>query len=234
MPLLFRILQHVWLRRCSTEFGGHMKERIHEQKQKKKESHNCQDQTMRSAIVYTYLRAFSTLLPPSLSPEAIRKALASGLLIFFSCSSGIDFFGFIGAGINPVFHFVSFLFLLLSFSLYILNGQTSSLRKSFFKAKRLHCASKTMMKPSKALLLATCPENQGVKAVISVAVMFFLATIVVAIRFYVRLVMLHGATGWDDYFILGSLVRFFFFFIFKFLCSPDRPLLEKRGGDAVV
>lgn len=66
------------------------------------------------------------------------------------------------------------------------------------------------MKPS-ALLLATCPENQGVKAVISVAVMFFLATIIVAIRFYVRLVMLHGATGWDDYFILGSLVSFYFY-----------------------
>lgn len=75
-----------------------------------------------------------------------------------------------------------------------------------------------MMKPSKALLLATCPENHGVKAVISVAVMFFLATIVVAVRFYVRLVMLHGATGWDDYFILGSLVSFFSFFII-FLCS---------------
>lgn len=61
------------------------------------------------------------------------------------------------------------------------------------------------MKPS-ALLLATCAENQGVKAVISVAVMFFLATIVVAVRFYIRLVMLHGATGWDDYIMLGSLV----------------------------
>lgn len=65
------------------------------------------------------------------------------------------------------------------------------------------------MKPS-ALLLATCAENQGVKAVISVAVMFFLSTLIVAIRFYVRLVMLHGATGWDDYFILGSLVSFIF------------------------
>lgn len=72
------------------------------------------------------------------------------------------------------------------------------------------------MKPS-PLLLATCPENQGVKAVISVAVMFSLATITVAIRFYVRLVMLRGAIGWDDYFMLGSLVGFLF------LCSPDRP-----------
>lgn len=77
------------------------------------------------------------------------------------------------------------------------------------------------MKPS-ALMLASCPENQGVKAVISVAAMFFLATIIVAMRFYVRLVMLHGATGWDDYFILGSLVSFYF------LCSPNRPLV--RGG----
>lgn len=71
-----------------------------------------------------------------------------------------------------------------------------------------------MMKPS-PLLLATCPENQGVKAVISVAVMFFLATITVAIRFYVRLVMLRGATGWDDYFILGSLVSFFYFYVLR-------------------
>ena len=59
---------------------------------------------------------------------------------------------------------------------------------------------------SSALLLATCAENQGINAVISVAVMFFLATITVAVRFYIRLVMLHGATGWDDYFMLGSLV----------------------------
>lgn len=61
---------------------------------------------------------------------------------------------------------------------------------------------------SSALLLATCAENQGIKAVISVAVMFFLAIIIVAVRFYIRLVMLHGATGLDDYFMLGSLVSF--------------------------
>lgn len=61
---------------------------------------------------------------------------------------------------------------------------------------------------SSALLLATCAENQGIKAVVSVAVMFFLATIIVAVRFYIRLVMLHGATGLDDYFMLGSLVSF--------------------------
>lgn len=61
---------------------------------------------------------------------------------------------------------------------------------------------------SSALLLATCGENQGIKAVISVAVMFFLAIIIVAVRFYVRLFMLRGATGWDDYFMLGSLVSF--------------------------
>lgn len=81
---------------------------------------------------------------------------------------------------------------------------TATHRKKVFQAITL------TMKPS-ALMLATCPENQGVKAVISVAVMFFLATIVVAIRFYVRLVMLRGATGWDDYFILGSLVSFYFY-----------------------
>ncbi|MCJ1345400.1 hypothetical protein MMC31_003607 [Peltigera leucophlebia] len=59
---------------------------------------------------------------------------------------------------------------------------------------------------SSALLLATCVENQGLEAVIAVAVTFFLATVIVVVRFYIRVVMLHGATGWDDYFILGSLV----------------------------
>lgn len=61
---------------------------------------------------------------------------------------------------------------------------------------------------SSALRLATCVENQGLEAVIAVAVTFFLATVIVVVRFYIRVVMLHGATGWDDYFILGSLVSF--------------------------
>lgn len=84
-----------------------------------------------------------------------------------------------------------------------------------------------MKKPSALLLATTCPENQGIKAVISVAAMFFLATIIVAMRFYVRLVMLHGATGWDDYFILGSLVSFLF------LCSAVRIALWWGRGRGV-
>lgn len=64
------------------------------------------------------------------------------------------------------------------------------------------------MAGSSASFLASCTENHSVKAMISITVLLFLATIMIAIRFYVRLRILHGATGWDDYFILGSLVSF--------------------------
>lgn len=58
-----------------------------------------------------------------------------------------------------------------------------------------------------ALLLRKCDEYQGRAALISLTIMLFLATIVVAVRLYIRLFIVHGC-GYDDYFILGSLVSY--------------------------
>ncbi len=63
-----------------------------------------------------------------------------------------------------------------------------------------------MAKPS-ALLLRKCDEYQSRAALISLTIMLFLATIVVAVRLYIRLFIVHGC-GYDDYFILGSLVSY--------------------------
>lgn len=169
-------------------------------------------------IIYIriYLTNFFNLSPSPPTKVPFASSSQRALPLVFPSES---IFGFL--------NFFFFPFFSLSSLLYLRGKIISSVRRRF----QGDCV--LTMRPSEALLLATCPENQGVKAVISVAVMFFLATIVVAIRFYVRLVMLHGATGWDDYFILGSLVSFFSLFLsLYFLCSPDRPLLEKgrRGG----
>lgn len=163
--------------------------------------------------IYTYLTNFFNFSP---SPTTKVPFTSSSKRPTSRFSLRIDFWLF------------GFLIFYLSFSLSsLLNGQTHLIvRKRFLGDCVL------TMKPSEALLLATCPENQGVKAVISVTVMFFLATIVVAIRFYVRLVMLHGATGWDDYFILGSLVSFFIFYIYFFIFSGSRfdGEADREGG----
>jgi hypothetical protein len=78
-----------------------------------------------------------------------------------------------------------------------------------------------------------CSQNQGTTALAVGAVLLAIATITVALRLYVRII-LRNALGWDDYMITASLVSFseyimetsnndpgVWYYRFRSLCETD-------------
>lgn len=99
ISLPFRILQYVWLWRCSTEFGGHMKERIHGQKQTKKGI--AQFVKIRRCVLQFYIHTYE-LFPPLLPPPARSHPQSSSQrpTSLFSLFLRNRFFGLIEIRIN--------------------------------------------------------------------------------------------------------------------------------------
>ena len=62
-----------------------------------------------------------------------------------------------------------------------------------------------MANPLSEIASVDCKQDRGTEALVVVSVLLSIATVTVALRLYIRIFM-RRSLGWDDYFIVASLV----------------------------
>ena len=63
-----------------------------------------------------------------------------------------------------------------------------------------------MANPVSEFASVDCAQDRGTEALVVNGVLLSIATVIVALRLYIRIFMRRNL-GWDDYFIVASLVR---------------------------